>query len=140
MPILGIDYFFLTGKGLQTRQELEMSDEEVAQARAQGKLAKCLLVRCYASKVIFGHVVPRKGLDEDGIVVTMILRDLEWPGHTRVIVKADGEPAIQALARRAIELAKCELKDLAQVSKEDPAAYDSMSNGGTEVCVGILKS
>ena len=139
VPIIGIDYFFLTGKGLQTRQELEMSTDEVAQARAQGKLAKCLLVRCYASKTIFGHVVPRKGLDEDGIVVTMILRDLEWLGHTRVIVKADGEPAIQALARRAVELAKCELKDLAQVSKEDPAAYDSMSNGGTEVGVGILK-
>ena len=139
VPIIGIDYFFLTSGGLRTRQELEMSNEEVTQAREQGKLAKCLLLRCYASKILFGHVVPRKGLDEDGIVVTMILKDLEWLGHTRVIVKADGEPAIQALARRAIELAKVDLKDLTQVSKEDPAAYDSMSNGGTEVGVGLLR-
>ena len=46
-------------------------------------------------------------------------------GHTRIIPKADNEPAIQALARRATELAKVELKDVEQVSKEDPLAYDS---------------
>ena len=32
--------------------------------------------------------------------------------------EADNEPSIQALAHRAIELAKVELKDLEQVSKE----------------------
>ena len=52
-------------------------------------------------------------------------------GRTRIIVKADGEPAIQALARRAMELAKVDLKGLQQVSKEDPSAYDSISNGNT---------
>ena len=127
IPIVGIDYYFLTGSGIKLRSELAMSDEEVDTARQRGDLAKCLVVRCYVSKSVFGHVIPRKGLDEDGIVVGMILQDLEWMGHTRLIIKADNEPAIQALARRAIELAKVELKDLDQVSKEDPVAYDSMT-------------
>ena len=116
-----------------------MSDEEVDAARQRGELAKCLVVRCHASKAVFGHAIPRKGLDEDGIVVDKILQDLEWLGHTRLIVKADNEPAIQALARRAIELAKVELTDLEQVGKEDPVAYDSVTNGGTEVGVQLLR-
>ena len=139
IPIVGIDYFFLTGGGIKLREELDKTDEEVNEARARGELTKCLIVRCYASKAIFGHVVPCKGIDEDNLVVDMILQDLEWLGHTRIIMKADNEPALQALAKRAIELAKVELKDLEQMSKEDPVAYDSMSNGGTEVGVRLLR-
>ena len=52
------------------------------------------------------HVIPCKGLDEDGVVVDTIVNDLEWLGHTRLIIKADNEPAIQALARKAVEPAK----------------------------------
>ena len=107
-----------------------MDDEQINAARQRGELAKCLVVRCYVSKSVFGHVIPQKGLDEDGIVVDKILQDLGWMGHTRIIVKADNEPSIQALARRAIELAKIELKDLEQVSKEDPVSYDSMTDEG----------
>ena len=113
-----MDYFFLTSAGVKTREELEMSDEEVNAARQRGELAKCLVVRCYVSKAVFGHVIPRKGLDEDGIVVDKTLQDLEWLGHTRIIVKADNEPAIQALARRAIELAKIELKTSSRYAKQ----------------------
>jgi hypothetical protein len=126
IPIIGMDYFFLTSAGVVLREELKMSDEELVEARQRGEVAKCLVVRCYASKAVFGHVIPCKGLDEDGIVVDRILQNLEWMGHTRIIIKADNEPAIQALARRAVELAKIELKDLEQVGKEDPVAYDSI--------------
>ena len=139
IPIVGIDYFFLTSAGVKLREELKMSNEEVEAARERGELVKCLVVRCYASKAVFGHVIPRKGLDEDGIVVDKILQDLEWLGHTRLIIKADNEPSIQALAHRSIELAKIELKDLDQVGKEDPVAYDSMTNGGTEIGVQLIK-
>ncbi len=139
IPIIGVDYFFLTERGVQLKEELDMSAEEVSAARARGDIAKCLIVRCYASKAVFGHVVPCKGLDEDGLVVDMLLQDLEWLGHTRIIVKADNEPSIQALARRAVELAKIEIRELDQVSREDPAAYDSMANGGTEVGVKLIR-
>jgi hypothetical protein len=139
IPIIGIDYYFLTSSGVKLREELKMDDEQVDAARQRGELAKCLVVRCYVSKAVFGHVIPCKGFDENGIVVDKILTDLEWLGHTRIIVKADNEPAIQALARRAIELAKIELNDMEQVSNEDPVAYDSMTNGGTEVGVRLLR-
>ena len=139
IPVIGIDYYFLTSSGVKLKEELKMDDEQIDAARQRGELAKCIVVRCYVSKSVFGHVIPRKGLDEDGIVVDKILQDLEWMGHTRIIVKADNEPSIQALARRAIELAKIELKDMEQVSKEDPVAHDSMTNGGTEVGVRLLR-
>ena len=121
IPIIGLDYFSLTSAGVVMKEELKLDDAQVNEARTKGEVAKCLVVRCFASKAVFGHVIPCKGLDEDGIVVEKIFSDLEWLGHTRVIVKADNEPAIQALARRSIELAKIEIKDMEQVSKEDPS-------------------
>jgi hypothetical protein len=88
-PIIGIDCYFPTGPGVKLREELKMDDEQVDAARQRGELAKCLVVRCYVSKSVFGHVIPRKGPDENGVVVDKILKDLEWLGHTRVIVTAD---------------------------------------------------
>ena len=40
------------------REELEKDNEELNDARLRGEVAKCLVVRCYASKAVFGHVVP----------------------------------------------------------------------------------
>ena len=80
---------------------------------------------------MFAHLVPQKGLDEKNIACDFVLQDLEWLGHTRVIVKSDNEPAVQALVARAIELAKIERKDCVQLSREQSAAYDSQPNGGT---------
>ena len=139
VPIVGFDYFFLTKSGVKKKEELSMSDAAIVEARSKGDIVKCLLTRCLASKAIFAHVVHCKGADEDGIVAELAVRDLEWLGHTRVIVKADGEPALQALVHRALTQAKVECKDLAQLTKEDPAAYDSQANGGTEVGVQLVK-
>ena len=36
VPIVGMDYFFLTSAGAKLRDELEMSDEEVNAARQRG--------------------------------------------------------------------------------------------------------
>ena len=41
--------------------------------------------------------------------------------------------------QRALTQAKVECKDLEQLTKEDPAAYDSQANGGTEVGVQIVR-
>ena len=139
IPIVGLDYFFLTEGGVKLRKELEMSDEEIAEARGKGELVKCLIVRCMKTKAVFAHVVPCKGDDEAGAVVDMVIRDVQWLGHARLILKADNEPALQALVRRALEMAKVECKDLEQVSKEDSPAYDSQANGGIEVGVQIVR-
>ena len=59
--------------------------------------------------------------------------------HSRWIFKAYIELPIQALARKAVELAKLELQDMEQVSKEDAVTYDSMSNGGKELSMRLLR-
>ena len=142
MPIIGMDYFFLTKGGVRTREELgfaktEAVDSELEAARTSGDLVKCLVVRCFLSKALFAHVIPQKGVDENNTVCEFALGDLEWLGYTRVILKADNEPAVQALVRRVLELAKVECKDFEQLTREQPAAYDSQSNGGTEVGVRL---
>jgi hypothetical protein len=54
-------------------------------------------------------------------------------------MKSDNEPAIQALVARVIELAKIECKDFVQLTREQSAAYDSQSNGGTEVGIRLVR-
>ena len=144
IPIVGLDYFFLTKGGVKKREDLDFTvdadgNKALEEARARGDVVKCLLVRCFLTKAVFAHVVPQKGLDEDNLVADLVVTDLAWLGHTRVIVKADGEPALQALVRRVLEIAKVECRDLEQLAKEDPAAYDSQSNGGTEVGVRLVR-
>ena len=139
VPIVGLDYFFLTEAGVQLKGEMNMDEESIQAARSSGEAVKCLIVRCHKSKAIFAHVVPCEGVDEQGIVADMVVGDIEWLGRTRLIVKADNEPAVQALARQALELAKVEVKDLEQATHEEPPAYDSQANGGTEVGVRVIR-
>ena len=144
VPIIGVDYFFLTKGGIFTRRELEFAvsaegDAQLEVARTKGDVVKYLLVRCFLTKAVFAHMVPQKGLDENNVACDFVLGDLEWYGHTRIILKSDNEPAVKALVSRVIELAKIESKDFEQLGKEQSAAYDSQSNGGTEVGVRLVR-
>ena len=83
VPRVGIDYFFITvdGQKIGTRDELDFpSTEEGSRdlntALLEGRLIKCLLVRCHETKMIFVHVVPCKGVDPDGVVVELVKSDL----------------------------------------------------------------
>ncbi len=144
VPIVGVDYFFLAKGIIHTRNELELSmtpggGTELEAARSRGDFGTYLLVRCVQQKAVFAHLVPRKVLGETNVACDFVLQDLEWLGHTRVIMQADNEPAVQALVARVIELAKVECKDFAQLTKEQSAAYDSQSNGGVEVGVMLVR-
>ena len=152
LPVIGVDYFFITTKGVKTRGELveeldeedpilagQPEDDKIEKARQRGELVKCVIVRDSLSKAIFAHVVPHKGVDEQNTVADMILSDVEWLGHSRIILKSDGEPAIKALVKRVIELAKVEVKSLDQISSETSAAHDSQSNGSTEIGVQLVR-
>ena len=139
IPIVAIDYFFLTESGVQLRSELELTDEAVQEARAKGEIVKCLALRCLKRKVLFAHVVPCKGADENGIVADMVIQDFEWLGHTRLILKADREPAIQALVKAALTMIKVDCSHVEQASAETPPTYDSQANGGIEVGIRILR-
>ena len=90
-------------------------------------------------KAIFAHVVPCKGADEEGLVTDMIIRDVEWLGHTRLILKADDEPALQALVKAALQMIKIDCKHVGQVSAEAPPTYDSQADGGIEVGVRFIR-
>ena len=62
IPIIGVDYFFITVTGVVGRKELEcarMSDgeQQLESARAEGKVAKCIVIRCSLSRVTFAHVI-----------------------------------------------------------------------------------
>ena len=144
IALIGLDYFYITEGGLKRRKELEFTmddagDAATEEARKKGEIIKCIVVRCTKSKVVLGHVVPCKGADEDDYVSRLIADDLNWFGYVAVILKSDNEPALQALVTRVIEIAKIELKDLEKLSREEPAKYDSQSNGATEVGVMLLR-
>ena len=152
LPVIGVDYFFITTKGVKTRGELveeldeedpipadQPEDDKIEKARQRGELVKCIIVRDSLSKAIFAHVVPHKGVDEQNTVADMILSDVEWLGHSRIILKSDGEPAVKALVKRVIELAKVEVQSIDQIASETSAAHDSQSNGGTEVGVQLVR-
>ena len=68
-----------------------------------------------------------------------MVRDIAWLGHTKLILKADGEPALQALVRRVLEVARVECSEMAGLSTENPPAYDSQANGNIETGVRLIR-
>lgn len=67
------------------------------------------------------------------------MSDLEWLGHTKIILKADNENVIVALCKSIKRLVKT--KDMFEnIQEENPTAYDSYSNCDFEVGIRILRS
>lgn len=139
IPIVGLDYFLLTAAGVQLREDMGTDDEVIQAARSRGEAAKCSIARCHKSRVIFAHVVPCTGADEQGIVADMVVYDIDWLGQTPTTLNADNGPPAQALARQALELAKVEGVELEHATHEGPPASGSQANGGTEVGVRVTR-
>jgi hypothetical protein len=97
------------------------------------------VVRCSATKNVFGHVIPRKGADEEDFAANRVVKIIEWLGHSRLMLKSDNGPAVKALVRASLEIAKVEVKEIEQITSESPPAYDSQANGGTEVGVRVIR-
>ena len=150
VPIVGVDCFFMTGEGLKKRKELTFTETpegeaELLEARRSGQIVKCIVIRCFSSKSIFGHVVPVKGADEEDYAANLVTSAVLWLGHLEVIMRGDNEPALQALIERSMRLTRIKVMDesvdtsLKRLSKEEPAKYDSQSNGGVEVGVMLIR-
>ena len=144
IPIVGLDYFFIEEDKVKTRKELDYAEDaageaELEAARTSGTLIKCLVVRCTATKNVFGHVVPCKGADEQDFAANRVVKIVEWLGHTELILKGDNEPALQALTARALELIRVRVDKVKKIGSETPPAYDSQSNGGVEVGVMLIR-
>ena len=66
-----------------------------------------------------------------------IIRDIEWLGHSRVILKSDNEKAIVRVLKDSLGVLRVE--GLHQVGEEHPPAYDPQANGAIEVTVQGVK-
>ena len=143
IPRVGIDYWYITTGGIQSRRDIASDFPEDAagetlltRAREDEKLMKCLIIRCHESKAVFAHAVPVKGRDEDNYVANLITTDVAFMGHVKLIIKSDNEPALLALAHAALLEIKCQVQkgtlQTTHVSVEHSAEHESASNGGTE--------
>ena len=115
-----------------------MPARQLSAARAEGNIITCIAIRCFNSKNVFAHWVPCKGADEEGYVADLVVKDILWLGHSELIVRGDNEPALQALVQRAPEVLRIHTS-VEKVSDEQSPAYDSQSNGGTEVAVMLIR-
>ncbi len=144
IPVVGIDYFFITVDGFKLREDLkhpvtEEGEKQLDEDRKTGRVVKCVLVRCTHTKCVFAHVVPCKGRDENSYVVDIICSDIAWLGHVKLLLKTDNEHALLTVVKRALVELKCQIPDLESISNETSAQYDSKSNGSTEVGVRIVR-
>ena len=142
IPRIGLDYFYLTKGGIKMASEIKTTDDmfEIDEQRQTGQAIKCLLIKCLETKNIFAYVVPAKGVDEDGHVVNLIVRAVQWIGHTRFIFKADNERAMKAIIDASYKALRLNPHEgLEGVSKEDSAKYDSRSNGATEAGIRSVR-
>ena len=111
IAIVGLDYFFITSDGVVRRDELEFAadakgEAALAEARNAGGLLKAVVIRCFQFKNVFAHVVLVKGDDEEHYCARLVLSDIEWLGHTRVVLKSDNENSIAAVRKRVARTVK----------------------------------
>ena len=144
IPIVGIDYFFITADGFKLRKELkhpetEDGEKELLTDRLDGSIVKCVLVRCTETKCVFAHVVPCKGSDEDNYVVDLVSSDVAWLGHVKLLLKSDNEKSLLVLVKKMLLELKCQVPDLEKISDETSVPYDSQGNGSTEIGVRTVR-
>ena len=101
-PIIGVGYFFITDGGVTTRKELTnnpvfTAEEAIDEARQNGRIVKCILVRDHQSKNVFAHAVPCKGNDEEGWVANTVADDCLWLGYKSMVLTSDNEAALLSL-------------------------------------------
>ena len=158
VPVVGVDYFFITKGGTKKRDELEQErtpegEAQIEEARRKGEMIKCLIVRCFRTKFIVSHVVPCKGIDEERWVANLVCDDVLWIGHTEFILKSDNENSLKALIKYTLEVVRVKAREYdpslhggaqrpaaaSRISSETSPEYDSQSNGGTEVGVMLVR-
>ena len=174
IPVVGLDYFFITMArsptadqtspvdrptasddspdepspspstsepycDIKLRSELGYDDSVLQEAIRTGKVVKCIIIRCTSTKIIFAHCIPYKGAGEDQYVASLVVQAVEWLGHTRLILKADNEPALHTLVEQSLEEIRIKVRGVIQISTEHPPKYDSQSNGGVETGVRLIR-
>ena len=141
---MGVDCFYMTSGELLARietgfAEAEEGEKKSNEARDKGDMVKCVVVRCYATKAVFGHVVPREVAGGDDFLAKIFVADVAWLGHVKLSIKSEQGKALSALVTRSLQMFRCQVEARESVSIEHSQAYDSQASGGTEVGVRILR-
>ena len=109
VPCVVFDYGFLGGVG----------DEQTLAVQ---------IARDVETRMLFAHVVPRKGLVASHGTVQLV-KDIERLGHKKLCLKSDGEPALVAIQE---EVKKARVDE---TLLENSPAGDSRANGIAERAV-----
>ena len=86
---------------------------------------KTIIVKDEDSGCLAAHVVEQKG-SADQWAVQRVLDDIRMFGHTDIIMKGDGEPALVQVQREIVD------KRSAGSVPQNPPAYDPQANGAAE--------
>ena len=127
VPVIAMDYFFLTKDSLETRESLTRSgyarsaegEAQLLSALQEGDVVKGILLKDLKSKAIFAWVVPSEGCDPNGFVVDRLSTAIKWLGYTNLLLKSDNEPAILALLRDTLRAIRVDV-DLSLIHISEP--------------------
>ena len=136
IPTLAFDYCFISKTGVYSREEWVTLK---ANATTELEGVKILVVREIVSRCTFAHVVQHKGVDDDGYAVSCLVKDIEWLGATKLMLRSDNEPAIIALLKKTLKTVRIEVADVDQIAEEHPPERDPQANGAIESAVGGFK-
>ena len=113
VPVVSADYLYFSEKGVP------------------GKSLPTVVLRDRASKAIFSHLLPTKGTVGSTYPEKAVLRDLNWLGYKRLVLKTDQENPIKALGA-AVKAGFSEDLTLEESPKGDA---HGQSNGAAENAV-----
>ena len=149
IPVVAMDYFFLTKDSVDTRESLSRTgfardpdgDARLEAAIVEGTIVKCIILKDLKSKCMFAWVVPQKGRDASGFVVDLLSSAIKWLGYSNVLLKSDNEPAVLSVLRDTLRAIRVEV---GEAKEEHCLAYDSQANGAVENGIrnlrGMLRS
>ena len=124
-PVVSLDYGFFG------------APEEIPADSVGGSKMPVLVVRDRFTKGIFTHLVPSKGT-EHFYPEAALLRDVKFLGYSRLVLKADQEPSILALANAVKNTLTSNGIDC-QLESSPKGDSHGMSNGEAESAVGITQ-
>ena len=91
VPMVSMDYMFMTSKHKGNKDEVK--DEDCADQDEKG--LPILVISDHETGMTFASVVQKKGAHPYSVL--RVCNDLALLAHPKLILKTDGEPAIQAL-------------------------------------------
>ena len=99
--------------------------------QGEGKCLPILVMKDRRSKMVFPHVVPKKGASI-AYCVSRVVRNLELLGHPKRIFKCDREPAVLDL--RSVVAKECKENGMEVLPESLPVA-ESQGNGAARSLV-----